>query len=72
MRLPVGVRSALLVPRAAMERGAGLDFVRIKGSDGQSVQRTVVPGQTILREGKPWREILTGLRAGDTVVWHDD
>lgn len=67
VRLPVGEREALLVPEAALSRAGGLDFVTVETAAGP-VQRAVVPGGTVQREGAPWREILTGLRAGDIVV----
>ncbi|MBK5934373.1 RND family efflux transporter MFP subunit [Rhodovulum imhoffii] len=67
VRLPVGMRPALLVPQTALTRTGGLDFVTVTSPDGP-VRRTVVPGQEIARDGTVWREILTGLRAGDTVV----
>jgi RND family efflux transporter MFP subunit len=71
VRLPVGEREALLVPEAALSRAGGLDFVTVETATGP-VQRAVVPGGTVEREGAPWREILTGLRAGDIVVTGDE
>jgi hypothetical protein len=32
----------------------------------------VVPGATVDRDGAAWREILTGLSAGDVVVTPDE
>lgn len=71
VRLPVGERAALVVPDSALSRRSGLDFVTVETGAGP-VQRAVVPGGTILREGAPWREILTGLNAGDRVVTQDE
>lgn len=68
VRLPVGERMAILVPEAALSREGGLDFVEVEASGGESAGRAVVPGGTVMRDGAPWREILTGLRAGDRVV----
>ena len=73
VRLPVGQAEALLVPETALGRHGGLDFVTVAvtGTD-DSVQRVVVPGRTILRDGVAWVEILSGLSVGDKVqVSHD-
>jgi hypothetical protein len=67
VRLPVGERTAILVPDAALSKGGGLDFVTVEGTTGP-VQRVVVPGAEVLRDGAAWREILTGLKPGDVVV----
>jgi hypothetical protein len=42
-------------------------LVTIKTADG-SVQVTVIPGAEVAGPDGPLREILTGLRAGDTVI----
>jgi len=44
-----------------------LDLVTINTSEGLA-QVTVIPGAAIAGPDGPLREILTGLRAGDTVV----
>lgn len=61
--LPVGERSALLVPAAAVQTRAGLDFVTVI-EGGAPVARAVVTGEA---EGDRV-EVLTGLAAGDEVV----
>ncbi|MBC58166.1 MAG: efflux transporter periplasmic adaptor subunit [Confluentimicrobium sp.] len=71
VRLPVGTRQALLVPKGAVTHRAGLDFVTVETSAG-AVQRAVVPGQELMRDGAVWLEILSGLRAGDKVVRGDE
>jgi membrane fusion protein, multidrug efflux system len=71
VRLPVGERAALLVPEAAIDRAAGLDFVTVETPAGP-VRRAVVPGRRVQRDGAPWRVILSGLAAGDTVVTGHD
>ena len=71
VRLPVGTRDAILVPATAIDRAAGLDFVTVD-SEGVQTQRLVVPGGLLQRDGKPWREILSGLVAGDLVVINDE
>lgn len=71
VRLSVGDREAILVPQAALSRGGGLDFVTVETAEGP-VERVVVPGLTFDRDGTEWREILTGLQAGDRVVIGDE
>ena len=67
VEVPVGTRSALLVPHSAITTRSGLDFVQvITGAD--KVERVVVAGETILHDGQPFVEILTGLAAGDKVI----
>lgn len=67
VRVPVGVRQALLVPQAALSSHSGLDFVRIRQGDTE-VERAVVPGEVLELDGAALVEILTGLHAGDTVL----
>ncbi|EXL02724.1 efflux RND transporter periplasmic adaptor subunit [Aquamicrobium defluvii] len=67
VEVPVGMRSALLVPQAALATRAGLDFVRVMAG-GAEVERVVVAGETIMQDGKTHIEILTGLEAGDSVI----
>jgi len=67
VRLPVGESRAVLVPEAALSRAAGLDFVTVAGPEGE-LRRSVVPGRRLMIEGAPWREIVTGLEAGERVV----
>ncbi len=71
VRLPVGTRQAILVPAAILSTQSGLDYVTVEGPDGP-VARIVVPGETVERDGSAWREILTGLSAGDLVVTSDE
>lgn len=71
VRLPVGQREVILVPESALSRHGGLDFVAVRVGD-EPVERVVVPGAAIQRDGVAWREILTGLAAGDMVVTSDE
>ena len=71
VRLPMGTRPALLVPRAAIATRSGLDFVRV-ALGGQTVERSVVLGGAHLLEGTEMVEVLTGLVAGDVVVTGDE
>lgn len=66
VRLPVGERTALLVPRAAVTTHSGLDFVTVTGE--WQGQRTVVVGPRHVIDGQEMVEILSGLASGDTVV----
>jgi multidrug efflux pump subunit AcrA (membrane-fusion protein) len=65
--VPVGTRSALLVPEAALVTRSGLDFVRVMAGETE-VERVVVPGETVKRGDEIFVEILTGLAAGDSVI----
>ena len=67
VRLPVGERQVILIPEAALSRGGGLDFVTIETPEGP-VGRVIIPGIEVMRDGAVWREVLTGLEAGDRVV----
>jgi membrane fusion protein, multidrug efflux system len=68
VRLPVGVRSVILVPQEMIVRRGGMDFVMVENAAGEVVGRAVVPGRIIAHKGAEWREILTGLNVGDKVV----
>ncbi len=61
--LPVGERSALMVPLAAVATRSGIDFVTVTEA-GQPVARAVVLGE---RDGDRV-EVLTGLADGDAVI----
>ncbi len=67
VELPVGERAALLVPAAAVSRRFGLDYLQV--AEGEvTVDRAVVVGERIVRDGVPMVEIVTGLATGDMVV----
>lgn len=67
VRLPVGQREALLVPKAHVVTRAGLDFVGVQGADGAAL-RTIVPGEAQVVDGVEMVEVISGLSAGDVVV----
>lgn len=71
VRLPVGNREAILVPDRAITTRNGLDFVVVQ-TDAGTIERTIVQGGAIDRDGETWREILGGLEAGETVVIDDE
>ena len=67
VELPVGERAALLVPAAAVSRRFGLDYLQV--AEGEvTVDRAVVVGERIVRDGVPMVDIVTGLATGDMVV----
>ena len=67
VRLPMGERSALLVPAIAIVSRAGLDFVQVETAAGPLL-RAVVPGGRTETEAGAMVEVLSGLDAGDRVV----
>ncbi|MEM6462590.1 MAG: efflux RND transporter periplasmic adaptor subunit [Pseudomonadota bacterium] len=67
VRVPVGERNALLVPKQALTTRFGIDFVNVE--DGAAVvERAVVSGTQVVHDGEDHVEILTGLKPGDRVV----
>ena len=71
VRLPVGVRQALMVPVDMVTLRGGIDFVTVETAQGP-LQRSVVLGFQEVRDGVKWVEVLTGLSVGDKVVASDD
>lgn len=67
VQLPVGERQATLVPAAAVTRRYGIDFVRTGGDRDALVQRAVVIGERIERDGVVLVEVMTGLKPGEFV-----
>ncbi|WP_456386016.1 efflux RND transporter periplasmic adaptor subunit [Profundibacter sp.] len=67
VRLPVGVRDALMVPQSAVSIQGGIDFITVEVS-GEPMRRAVVLGAEVTRDGEVWFEVLTGVAAGDKVV----
>jgi len=67
VRLPVGERKAILVPASAVSMHGGIDFVTLE-INGEKMRRAVVLGATVTRDGKIWKEVLTGVVAGDKLV----
>lgn len=67
VRLPVGERSALMVPQSAVSMHGGIDFITIK-VNGDEMRRAVVLGAEQSRDGQIWLEVLTGVAAGDLLV----
>lgn len=67
VRVPVAKRAVLAVPPDAVTSRSGLDFVRVRTAHG-AAEVTVIPGALVETADGPRREILTGLRAGDTIL----
>jgi hypothetical protein len=65
--VPVGERTALLVPKAAVTTRSGIDFVGVE-AHGEIAERAVVIGEVVSRDDGEFLEILTGLVPGDVVV----
>jgi len=65
--IPIGSRETLVVPRPALVTRHGMDYVRVVKGD-EETEVTVIPGESFTIDGEDFVEILTGLRAGDTVV----
>ena len=64
--IPVGKRSVLAVPPAAVSTRHGVDYVRLAGDQEEDV--AVILGPRFERDGVEQVEVLTGLRAGDRVL----
>jgi RND family efflux transporter MFP subunit len=67
VEVPVGERTALLVPKAAVTTRSGIDFVGVE-AHGEIAERAVVIGEVVSRDDGEFLEILTGLVPGDVVV----
>ncbi len=67
VRLPVGLRPALLVPQSALTHRGGLDYLTVQTAAGPQ-ERAVLPGETQAGDGPALVEILSGIDAGETVL----
>lgn len=65
-----GKRQTIAVPRAYLFKRFGLDYARVEGKDGKTMDVVVQLGQPArLEKGDPdLVEVLAGLRAGDRLV----
>ena len=68
VRVGAGSREAYLVPSNLVFTRSGIDFVKAKGSDGNSTEIAVQIGQPYSENGKDMIEILTGLTSGDELI----
>ncbi len=67
VRIPVGKRTAIVVPPQAVKTVHGIDYVRIASKEGEQ-DVAVILGEPVVVDGEKRIEVLTGLRAGDRVV----
>ncbi len=65
--IPVGRRTAITLPRAAISTRHGVDIVRIATEAG-GMDVTIVLGETFDGDGETRVEVLTGVREGDRVL----
>ncbi len=65
--IPVGRRTVLAVPPAAIKTRHGIDYVRVAG-DGGAMDVAVILGESFADNGETRVEILTGLHDGDRIV----
>ncbi|MGD9844797.1 MAG: efflux RND transporter periplasmic adaptor subunit [Variibacter sp.] len=65
--IPVGKRTVLAVPPAAIRTTHGVDYVRVV-TDGGAMDVAVILGEAFTDNGAARVEILTGLRDGDRIV----
>ncbi|MBL8788856.1 MAG: efflux RND transporter periplasmic adaptor subunit [Rhizobiales bacterium] len=65
--VPVETREVISIPLAAVTTRHGVDYVKVKGTEGP-LDVAVIVGATTPSEEGPLVEILSGLSAGDTVI----
>jgi RND family efflux transporter MFP subunit len=65
--MPIGKRTAIIVPPEAIATRHGIDYVRVATPDGP-LDVAVILGETFPDDSEPRVEILTGLRDGDRVL----
>ncbi len=65
--IPVGKRSAIMLPVGAVTTRHGVDTVRVM-TDAGEVDVAVILGETHTNDGGDRVEILTGIREGDRVI----
>ncbi len=68
VRIPLGMRSALLLPLGAVETRFGLDMVRVEEKGDKPLQRVILLGQRRKIDGMDFVEVLGGLGVGDKVL----
>lgn len=67
VRVPIGDRQVIALPRSAIATRAGLDFVRVATPDGAR-DVLVLIGPPVETAHGTWVEVLSGLHRGDKVV----
>jgi hypothetical protein len=66
--IPVGSRSAIVVPAQAVTTRHGVDYVRIVQDDKETEIAVILGGEIAGDDGAAKVEVLTGLVEGDRVV----
>jgi RND family efflux transporter MFP subunit len=66
--IPVGERSVLAIPPAAVRTVHGIDYVSLAGSAGAPLDVAVIAGEKFAASGGDRVEILSGLKPGDRVL----
>lgn len=67
--ISAGQRNVMLVPSEYVFNRFGLDFARLKKTDGEAIDIIVQLGREAPLFGdRPMREVLAGLRAGDEII----
>jgi len=64
----VNERRTFLIPPDYVFQRYSQDYVRLMRGDGEAIDIVVQPGQAIMREGRHFVEILSGVRDGDRLV----
>jgi len=68
VRVPLGMRTALLLPVSAIQTRFGLDMAQVEEKGGKTTSRIILLGERREINGKSMVEILGGLEAGDKVL----
>ncbi|MCL6707725.1 efflux RND transporter periplasmic adaptor subunit [Pseudomonas sp. R2.Fl] len=66
VRVPIGERAALLLPRSAVASRFGIDYVTLRSGE-QTIERAVVTSRPFDRDGVETVEILTGVYPGEEI-----
>jgi RND family efflux transporter MFP subunit len=67
--VPVGSRSAIVIPENLVFTRSGIDYVKLLLKNGKAIDVPVQRGRkTASRNGKPSLEILSGLKSGDRLL----
>jgi len=64
----VNERRTFLIPPDYVFQRYSQDYVRLMRGDGEAIDIVVQPGQAIMREGRHFVEILSGVQDGDRLV----
>ncbi len=68
VRIAVGKRQAIIVPEEYISTRFGLDFVKLAADGGETLEIVVELGDRQTVDGKPYVEVLSGLKDGDRLV----